>query len=232
MPDFGFSDEWRRRWRFVPATDGHALVWYLAWSANDARNAHDVAEAARLTEQGRRPAIRYAAALPGIWRKLVPVFGPPLSDAGEPCYHGPDGRLDVYVDVGYGGIEANGPRGAVAVTLPYPAVGNYPVPGRFCTDRPAFVLADPDLEVFVLAHEFMHALQLAHRYRSCDEPVAFWNEGQANWAADYVYPTSQYEQRHAPELLNAPTSSSSPYDASYGYWPFWIMLQRENGQYP
>ena len=201
---------------------------YLKWTAKPPANAFRTQEAAENTAKGRTSAIKYALAFPKIWNTLTPLFGVPKSDAAENCYHGPDGRYDIYVDVDYGGIAASGPAGAIALTLPYPALGNYPIPGKWCS-RPAFTVIYPGLDNFVLAHEFMHALQFAHRYKTCDEPIAFWDEGGANFAADIVYPDSQYEQRTADSLLTHPTWFSSPRTAKYDYWPFWMMLQRENG---
>lgn len=230
IADGGFNADYRRRWDAVASPDNHALVWYLRWEAKDPGNAFHRSEAAANTAKGRTSAVRYALAFPTIWSKLTPTFGTPQSDAGERCYHGPDGRYDIYVDVDYGAISASGPAGAIALTLPYPALGPYPVPGKWCTDRPAFTVIYPGLDIYVLAHEFMHAIQFAHRYKTCDEPVAFWDEGGANFAADMVYPNNQYEQRNFPYVLTDPVSVfSSARHADYEYWPFWMMLQRENG---
>lgn len=204
------------KWQGVPTSDGKAIVWYVArdYESDDRASAH-----------------HYARLLPKIWTKLTTEFGQPISDANEPCYHGGDGRLDLYVndDTVYLGAGAGRPGlSALAVTLPYPKAGT------FCTKRPAFILLRPGLSSYVVAHEFMHVLQFAHDYASCDEPT--WNEGQATWAGDFVFPEETYPQRKFPELVTDPVGremvaheSVGYWDSggqTYGSWPFWMMLAR------
>jgi hypothetical protein len=214
-------------WRTVASADGHALVHYITWApvvpnpfgSPSAQLTHTADE---MSQQSRSAAARYALAMPRIWAKLTAEFGAPQSDANEPCYNGGDGRLDVYVDA-TDILRTNKP-GATALTLPYPQVG------AFCTDRPAFIVMNRDEEPWTLAHEFMHALQFAHHYKSCGEPIGFWDEGGADWAADFVYPDVQREQTRAPHnsMLRSPYSWS-PTFADYEFWPFWMMLQRTYG---
>ena len=222
--------QFKGTWRAVPSGDGNALVHYVTWEPivpNRFGSPIDqlTQTANQMSAEARSAAARYALAMPKIWSKLTREFGAPQSDVNEPCYNGGDGRLDIYVDPSYI-LRANEP-GATAFTWPYPQVGT------FCTDRPAFIVIDRREEPWTLAHEFMHALQFAHRYKSCGDafgPIAFWDEGGANWAADFVYPSVQREQTREPHnsMLKRPLGWS-PVFADYQYWPFWMMLQRNNG---
>ena len=221
------------RWTSIVTSDRRARVHYVDWTpVRPVRPTTDPAWVARhaveVTREQRAAALRFAAAMPGIWSKLTGPFGPPQSDAGEPCYHGPDGKFDIYV--GADVVNAIMP-GAPAVTRPYPAVGNFPVAGQFCTDRPAFIAIKKYADNFTLAHEFMHAIQFAHRYQTCAEPVAFWDEGVANWAANFVYPDDQHEQNGGPHnfLIKFPLDSSPLQTTGYAWWPLWMMLHREYG---
>lgn len=211
--------EERFPWQGVETSDGKAMVWY---------GTTETEKFEKYEAEDRGAAQLYAAALPEIWKKLSDEFGEPQSDGNEVCYHGPDGRFDVYV----GGsivLIANGfDVGALAVTAPYPAVGNYPVPGKWCTDRPAWIAIQPGLPKWALAHEFMHAIQFSHRYVSCDPPIAWWDEGGATWAGDFVYPDDDYEQREYPGLVKAPLGKDLQ-GAGYEAWPLWMMLEETQG---
>jgi hypothetical protein len=201
-------------WQGVPTSDGKAIFWY--GTVKDPR-----LKAGEATD--RASAIHYASVFPAIWAKLTKEFGEPKSDAKEVCYHGPDGRLDIYVGEGLIVINARGhSAGKLAITAPYPASG------RFCTNRPAFIMARAGLDPFALAHEFMHVLQFSHRYATCDEPISWWDEGGADWAGDFVYPDDNFEQRQSPELVADPLATNLVH-LDYGAWPFWMMLQRTQG---
>jgi hypothetical protein len=118
----------------------------------------------------------------------------------------------------------------MAAAVPYPAVGNYPVSGQWCTDRPAFIVIAGKRDPFVLAHEFMHVIEFSHRYATCKDPISFWDEGVADWAGDYVYPNSQFELTNHDFLLSVPTwLSSATSSRDYQYWAFWMMLQHTQG---
>ena len=216
------------QWKSVPGADGHSLVHYLDWSvAGPDPYGRDLAYAeglaAERTARGRNAAQRFAAAMGKIWPKLTGQFGPPQSDANVACYNGGNGRFDVYVDTG-GTINANN-QAATALTLPYPG------PGVWCTNRPAFTVIAPYEDTFTLAHEFMHALQFAHRYKSCAEPIGFWDEGVANWAGNFVYPDAQREHNATHGLLLRHPLGTSPASLTSGYewWPLWMVLHRRHG---
>jgi hypothetical protein len=215
------------QWVGIPTSDGNALVHYIKWhSTIPSRDPADVAAYTRIsnemTDIGREPAQRFANAMPEIWQKLTHEFGPPQSDAGVGCYNGGDGRFDVYVDIG--GIVRGTNPDASSLTLPYPQVA------AFCTNRPSFVLMKQYEDEWTLAHEFMHALQFAHKYKSCGEPIAFWDEGGADWAANFVYPNNKRAQTRAPHnnLLGDPLGYA-PGNSSYGWWPFWRMIEKTSG---
>lgn len=210
---YGKLDGGGERWRGVPTSDGKAIVWYIV---------RENPRWKQIEADERAAAYRYARELPKIWKKLSKEFGPPRSDAAEPCYHGPDGRLDVYVDDEVVWIEGGYSRAALAVAVPYPRGGT------FCSDRPAWLAIRGALPNWALAHELMHAIQFAHRYASCEPPPNWWNEGQATWAADFVYPNDNYEQREYPQLVTQPLGYEVS-NSSYAAWPFWMMLERTQG---
>jgi hypothetical protein len=199
-------------WRGVPTSDGKAIVWYQVNSALPVVAAKD-----------RATAYRYARELPKIWAKLTAEFGVPLSDGSEPCYHGPDGRYDVYVDSAVVSIESRFAKGVLALTIPYPGSG-----AKFCTHRPSWIAIRNDISNWALAHEFMHALQFSHSYASCGPPILWWDEGGATWAADFVYPEDNTEQREYPDLVTNPLGQQLA-NTEYAAWPFWMMLQRTQG---
>jgi hypothetical protein len=200
-------------WAPVPTSDHKAIFWY--GTVKDPKLKH-------LEVEERAAAEKYASVFPYIWKTLTKEFGQPQSDAKEPCYHGPDGRLDIYV--GNGLIEINGGRhtsSILAITVPYPKAG------KFCTNRPAWIMARAGLTPFGLAHEFMHVLQFSHRYVTCDPPIGWWDEGSAHWAGDFVYPDDNF-QRGWPEMVADPLATNLV-NTDYGGWPFWMMLQRTQG---
>lgn len=198
----------RAPWVGVPTTDGKAIVWYQEGEA-----------------RAQASARAYARYLPEIWRKLTREFREPKSDAREQCFHGPDRRFDVYVNDAVVWLAAGGgtATGFSAITMPYPSAR-----GRWCTDRPAWIAIDAGEPRFTLAHELMHAIEFAHRYATCDD-VSWWDEGVANWAADFVYPGDDVEQRRWPDWLRAPLAMGSIARDDYEAFPFWTMLQRTLG---
>ena len=203
-------------WAKVDTADGNASVWYgtttnPAWAADQASDAAAAAQ--------------YASWLPEIWDKLTAEFGEPQSDAGEECYHGPDGKFDIYVGNAIVLLAGRFDTHNLALTMPYPAVGAFPTVGKWCTDRPAWIAMKPGLNRWTLAHEFMHALQFSHRYSSCDPPIAWWDEGGATWAANFVYPTDNVERDKYPELVTEPLEWELD-DTGYRGWPFWLFVEK------
>ena len=152
------------RWTSIVTADGNARVHYVDWRpARPLPSGYDPGWAARTaveqTQESRAAAMRFAAAMPGIWRKLSARSDRPRATAASPATTART-KFDIYVG---GGIADAVLPGAPAVTRPYPAVGNFPVRGQSCTDRPAFMAVKRYVDPFTLAHEFMHAIQFAHR---------------------------------------------------------------------
>jgi hypothetical protein len=199
-------------WSGIPTSDGNAIVWY--GTVKDPRL--KPGEAA-----DRASAELYARELPKIWSKLTTEFGRPKSDGKEVCFHGPDGRLDVYVGEGLVSINSGFNKSVRAMTIPYATAG------KFCTNRPAWIMARAGLRPWVIAHEFMHVIQFSHRYASCDSPIAWWDEGGATWAGDFVYPNDNTERSY-PGLVADPLKADL-INTDYPAWPFWMMLQRTLG---
>jgi hypothetical protein len=158
------------------------------------------ADLKQVEAQDQATARRYAKELPRIWTKLTKEFGAPLSDGNEPCYHGPDGRYDVYVDSAVVEIESRFARRVLALTISYPANGT----GTSCSHRPSWIAIRNNLSDWALAHEFMHALQFSHRTAAYDGPIAWWTEGGATWAGDLLYPDDNTEQRDWPDVVMSP----------------------------
>lgn len=208
----GFDNLSRPGWKSVPSSNGKALVWYEEGDSAAAASAHT-----------------YATALgTKIWPKLVAEFGAPKTDGREGCYHGPDGRLDVYVSNLLPAVAGN-ERGLLGVTMPYPAQGAFPVAGQFCTNRPAWIAIKAGQDPWVLAHEFMHVLQFSHKYKTCDG-VAWWDEGQAVWAADFVYPEADNEHNFKAQFaFGGGVAKFGLYTENYDAWPFWYYLAKAHG---
>jgi hypothetical protein len=156
--DIGYFSGNLYPWRGVPTSDGKAIVWYQV-----------NADLKQVEAQDRATARRYAKGLPRIWTKLTKEFGAPLSDGNEPCYHGPDGRYDVYVDSAVVEIESRFARRVLALTISYPANGT----GTSCSHRPSWIAIRNNLSNCALAHEFMRAPVLAphRRVRRSDRMV-------------------------------------------------------------
>lgn len=211
LKDSPYTGTWAKPWIAIPTADGKALIWYQEGNA-----------------AAKGSATTYAAEFPGIWKKLTAEFGEPQSDKGTDCYAGPDGRFDVYVDNGLtwmaaGGVGTRGAGHTLGVTMPYPSAS-----ATFCTNRPAWISVKAGQPRFTLAHEFMHAIQFSHTYASCDEPLGWWDEGGANWAADFVYPDDNLERDFGDWAAN-PLGSSDFVWANYRAYPFWMFLQRTYG---
>lgn len=196
----------------IPAAGGKVTVWY----PQGGRFPH-FSEA-----EGKAAAIRFAAIVNVVWPKLTKAFREPLSDANVPCINGGDASFDI--DVAY-------LVGKLGVTAPY---GLYAIPFEFaklqtfCTATPSFISLRPDATRFAVAHELMHAIQFAYRYKSCGgSQNGWWDEGGANWAGDFVYPTDQDEHRFSAGF----TKPDQPlWTDDYDAWPFWYFLTRTTGQ--
>lgn len=144
--------------------------------------------------RGQRAAARRIAREIGtrIYPRFKALLGrTPPSDARERCYHGPDGRLDVYVtkDRDIGGLKLQ--RGVLAFVHPF-------MSDRTCAPkRPVFAVVRPDVKRAVLAHELFHAFQAAYDTAQSCIWYSEWEEATATWAGDWVYPRDDVEHSHA-----------------------------------
>jgi hypothetical protein len=158
-----------------------------------------------------------------IWDRFAAVMGrTPVSD-GDYCGHnGGNGRYDIYLINGDDGGHIHG----YGITGPYK--------GYSLTDAvPALtefnVWADDPPTGWALAHEMFHAFQFAYKHA---EPITAYDgfdEGAADWGANYVYPKADLE--HSDDtMLRYPGSRTFP-DNDYGYelWPFDLYLTEKFG---
>ena len=196
----------------VPAAGNKAVVWYE-----------------KKYPQDRAAAEKYAAALTDAWPVLTKQFKEPLSDAGRTCMNAGDGRFDVYIN-----DRIRNRAQVLPVWIWNPRVGNPDGPiseWGGCTNTPAYMEIRSDQPRWAVAHELMHAIQFAYTYKACEGYVnAWWDEGSATWAGDFVYPTDDASGEH--EFTGAFTSAPAPIwrlDSDYQTWVFWYFLTKMQG---
>src|SRR4051812_40653316 len=122
-----------RGWRSVAQSDGHVRVW---WHESNQR---------RFAARART----MLAEADESWRKLWPVFGrDPVGDEGQRCFHGGDGKLDIYLV-----NRTNGDTKGEAI--PYPGSCSQAAPYI------VFYAGAQQATRWELAHELTHAFQFA-----------------------------------------------------------------------
>jgi hypothetical protein len=196
-------------WLPVPAAGGRVIVWYPQ-AGNFGYFSPSEGEAA---------AKRIAAAVDTAWPKLTSAFQVPKSDADVPCINHGSGSYDIEVVQLFGG--------KLGETLPYGIFAHPFDPASvtsLCTNTPSFIELTPDAPRFAVAHELMHAIQFSYKYQSCvGTQNAWWDEGEANWAGDYVYPSDQFEHKYDAAF----TQPDKPlWTDDYDAWPFWYFLTK------
>lgn len=154
------------------ASGAHPVkVWWETRFPNDEARANAFIEA--LDSEDR-----------GIWGTLTDLMGVlPLPDCGAVCPSGGgDERLDIYL-VGPS-VDANytwwNPPDTVT-----------------CETTPAYITLLPSASPATVAHEFMHALQLALPYANgngCGD--LWWWEASATWAEDFVFRQQYNSEQH------------------------------------
>ena len=192
----------------ISAAGDKAVVWFRKDSPGD-----------------RSSALRYAQALNEAWPKLTKQFRAPLSDADRECLNAGDGRFDLYVNDDINNRAQTLPTGTWR-----PAGADGPdVGGVTCTHTPAYMEAKPGLPQWAIAHELMHAIQFAYTYKDCNGyQNAWWDEGSATWAGDFVYPKDDFEH----VWIDAFEQSPAPIwrlNSEYGTWVFWYFLTKTQG---
>lgn len=158
-------------------------------------------------------AARVASQVNGkIWRAFNGLLGrTPPPDDGQACFHGPDGKLDVYLTTArkIGPISIR--KGIVAFAKPFS--------GEPCDPLgPDFLVVRPGAPRWVIAHELFHAFQSAYKRA---QPCIFyheWEEATATWAGDFVYPRDNIEHNH-PGAIQRPDLN-----LDFDGYPAWAFL--------
>ncbi|HEX5616884.1 MAG TPA: hypothetical protein VFX51_00605 [Solirubrobacteraceae bacterium] len=166
-----------------------------------------------------------AAQIAGYVRETYPKFKAllhrtPPSDARERCFHGPNGKLDVYVTKAkrFGTLEPK--EEAVAFVHPY-------VRDENCLPKkPVFAVVRPDARPAIVAHELWHAFQAAYATKGDCDDYSQWNEAMATWAGDYAYPTDDVEHSHDSALKRADVPL---HFWGYATWVFPLYLSKTLG---
>ncbi len=156
-----------------------------------------------------------------IWPALTGLMREPLPDCGETCPEGGgDTRIDIYlVPVSRSAVTGASATGASS----------------------AYMVFNPNDSFAILAHEFMHVIQYAYPMASDDE-YDWLFESTAQWAMDYVYPTTNgdpdipathEEQEAASAFLSAPDTplEVTNDDHEYGAYvfPFYLAGAGKDG---
>ena len=170
---------------------------------------------------GRRAANRVA----GLARETYPKFKAllrrePPSDKRERCFHGPDGKLDVYITKAKRIGSFKVPKDVVALVHPYARA-------EICLPKkPVFAVVRPDVRPAVLAHELWHAFQAAYATKQSCDTYSGWNEALATWAGNFAYPADNVEHINDDGLKDA----DWPLHAmSYDAWVFPYYLTQRFG---
>jgi len=187
-----------RGWQSIARKDGHVRIWW------------------RTTDQARfasRARVLLSEAEDAIWRKLWDVFDrEPLSDEAQRCFHGGDGKLDVYL--------LNRTDGDTkAVTISYPGA---------CSAVASYIVFNAGATAptrWELAHELTHAFQYAFPLASC-ATNSKWDEAVATWGGQYVYPRDDREHQYT-WFMKEPSEPLA--DASYDGWVFPYALEQLYG---
>jgi hypothetical protein len=161
----------------------------------------------------------------GYARETYPKFKAllrrePPSDKRERCFHGPNGKLDVYVTKAKRFGTFTPAKGTIAFVHPY-------VRSETCVPRkPVFAVVRPDVRPAVLAHELYHAFQAAFATKDDCDTYSAWNEALATWAGNFAYPVDNVEHINDDALKDPdfPLHASS-YDA----WVFPYYLTQRFG---
>jgi hypothetical protein len=207
LRDSPYGDERPAKWLRYASSDGNAYVWYQQGDA-----------------AAKKTAREFASEMPKIWQALANQFQPPISDNATSCYHGPDGRYDVYINDALVDWADEPGSDAVGLTVPYPTAAGWP-----CEVTPSWVVLRSRQPRWALAHEFMHAIQFSYRRHGCPAEDDWWSEGGATWAGDFVYPDDDYEKREFGEWVTDPLGQSGIADDAYSAHPFFTFLAETTG---
>ncbi len=190
----------------VPTANGKVRIW---WRNGTPYSAKLGTAASRIAKEVNN----------SIWPKLTALMGrAPLSDAGVKCYHGEDGRYDIYL---YFDKDLKG--GASALTIAYD-------PAR-CTHTPAFTVVDVRQRTtrWEIAHELFHAIQFAYTYHSSCKDYEAMDEATATWAGNYVYPSDDLEHEYLGLLSRINGLYGSFGFVGYNDWTFFYSMTQHYG---
>jgi hypothetical protein len=166
-----------------------------------------------------------AAQIAGYVRETYPKFKAllhrtPPSDARERCFHGPNGKLDVYVTRAQRFGTFKPPADAIAFVHPFARDENC------LPKKPVFAVVRPGARPAVVAHELWHAFQAAYATKQSCGAYHEWNEAMATWAGDYAYPTDDVEHSHDSALKRADVPL---HFWGYATWVFPLYLSKTLG---
>jgi hypothetical protein len=173
---------------------------------------------------GRAAAARVAGYARETYPKFKEILGrQPPSDARVRCFHGPDGKLDVYVTKATRIGSLKVPMNVIALAHPY-------VRSESCVPKkPVFAIVRPDVRPAVLAHEMWHAFQAAYKTKVACHLYAEWNEAAATWAGNFAYPEDDVEHEHD-SVLKSADYPMQMIDGGYPAWVFSLYLTQTLGR--
>lgn len=192
------------KWKSVPAAGGKVRIhWdpdHPEWGKDAASIAADISVA---------------------YPRFKQIMGvEPISDGSTPCYHGPDGALDIYLD--------DDLRGADGITVPA-EMRKYSSPD--CEGMASFIIARPTSHSFTvrfaMAHELFHAFQNAFPVKYGCADATWLSEASANWAAHAVFPTDDSEHFFT-FFMDDP--DTRPDLRSYHAWPLVLWMEKTFGE--
>jgi len=185
------------RWVYLAGT--HVKVWYL-----EKNEATDLPRATALLQELEAK----------IWPTLTAYMGvEPLEDSGS-AYDGADSKLDVIlVDLEAGLLGSTRPSFF----------------WRTCGKSSVYILANRTADLVpTVAHELMHAIQFALDVKGCLlTDYKTFMESTADWAENYLYPSSQWEHQHVTAYLDHVERSlldTTPRLRPYGAFLFPLYL--------
>lgn len=169
-----------------------------------------------------------------VWNDLIAFMGvEPISDSGiEQNNNGGDGRFDVYI-VRSSDIHPR-LRNCYAWATPYSPGFVQDVTGDH--RRAGYVVINAgapqsvDANKATVAHEFFHILAMAFNVPTSEER-SWLSESTATWAADFIYPTADWEHGFANRFFESPerTLTHRSGDRDYGAYLYWYFLTKRFG---
>lgn len=193
-----------KEWGTASGAGGKLRIWWLK------DNKEDAARAPQLLRE--LATIAYPRMKAAMGRDLK-------SDASSPCFHGPDGALDIYLI----------PRIAKGRAMSIPSAQS-PKNNLICDGTASFIVAESGYRPpkrWDLAHELFHSFQYLFPYQGDCRDYLWFDEGSANWGANMAFPNDNDEHFYN-YFLWYPERSLPTED--YGSWVFDLFLERTVGR--